>query len=107
MSTALLDVKHLCVDVHTPHGPLRVVNDVSFTVQRGEAVGLVGESGSGKSMTAFAVINLFPSPLVRISSGEVWLEGRQLSALTPRRSGPCAAPGWAWCFRTRPPTWTR
>ena len=84
MSTTLLDVKHLCVDVHTPHGPRRVVSNVSFTVQRGEAVGLVGESGSGKSMTAFAVMNLFPSPLVRISSGEVWLEGRQLSALTPQ-----------------------
>ena len=84
MSTTLLDVKHLCVDVHTPRGPRRVVSDVSFTVQRGEAVGLVGESGSGKSMTAFAVMNLFPSPLVRISSGEVWLEGRQLSALTPQ-----------------------
>lgn len=83
MSTTLLDVKHLCVDVRTPTGPLRIVNDVSFTVQRGEAVGLVGESGSGKSMTAFALINLFPSPLVHISSGEVWLEGRQLSTLSP------------------------
>lgn len=81
MTEPLLDIRNLCVDIHSPAGPLRVVNNVSLTVHRGEAVGLVGESGSGKSMTAFAVMNLFPSPQARLSSGEIWLEGRKISAL--------------------------
>ncbi|MEO6410417.1 MAG: ABC transporter ATP-binding protein [Burkholderiaceae bacterium] len=60
---------------------LRVVKDVSLSVRRGEAVGLVGESGSGKSMTAFAILNLFPSPLARVAEGQIMLEGRDLAQL--------------------------
>src|SRR5580765_3124221 len=78
----LLDVKGLSVDVHRRAAPpLRVVNDVSLAVGRAEAVGLVGESGSGKSMTAFAVMNLFPSPALRLAGGQVLLEGRDLGAM--------------------------
>jgi peptide/nickel transport system ATP-binding protein len=77
----LLDVRHLCVDIAQGPRQLRVVEDVSLQVQRGEAVGLVGESGSGKSMTAFALLNLFPSPLARVSGGEVLLEGRDLARM--------------------------
>ena len=69
------------MDIGTPAGPLRVVNNVSLKVARGEAVGLVGESGSGKSMTAFAAMNLFPSPQAGLSGGEVWLDGRKISGL--------------------------
>ncbi len=79
----LLDVRHLSVDVATGRGPMRLVNDVSFTVGRGEAVALVGESGSGKTMTACAVMNLFPSPQLSVAGGEVWLEGRNLAAMSP------------------------
>jgi oligopeptide/dipeptide ABC transporter ATP-binding protein len=78
----LLDVRHLSVDVATARGPLRLVNDVSFTVERGQAVALVGESGSGKTMTACAVMNLFPTPQLSVAGGEVWLEGRNLAALS-------------------------
>ena len=74
----LLDVRHLSVDIAQGPRSLRVVDDVSLQVRRGEAVGLVGESGSGKSMTAFALLQLFPSPLARVSGGEVLLEGRDL-----------------------------
>ncbi|WP_295378843.1 ABC transporter ATP-binding protein [uncultured Pseudacidovorax sp.] len=77
----LLDVRGLSVDVGRGAQALRVVRDVSFTVRRGEAVGLVGESGSGKSMTAFALMNLFPSPLARVAEGEVRLQGRDLRGL--------------------------
>ncbi|MFT4267660.1 MAG: ABC transporter ATP-binding protein [Xenophilus sp.] len=80
---ALLEVRGLSVEVGRAGRALRVVRDVSFSVRRGEAVGLVGESGSGKSMTAFALLNLFPSPLARIAEGELLLEGRDLRALAP------------------------
>ena len=79
----LLDVRGLCVDVDGARGPVRLVNDVSFTVRRGEAVALVGESGSGKTLTACAVMNLFATPQLRRASGEVWLEGRNLTTLGP------------------------
>ena len=105
----LLDVRNLSVDIRRNDAPaLRVVKDVSLTVRRGEAVGLVGESGSGKSMTAFAVMNLFPSPRARRS-----VRARSCSkAATSRRSrrpncAACAARVSAWCFRTRPATSTR
>jgi len=79
----LLDVRGLSVDIGQGAAALRVVNDLSLTVRRGEAVGLVGESGSGKSMTAFALLNLFPSPLARVAAGQVLLEGRDLARLPP------------------------
>ena len=79
---ALLDIRNLSVDIRTPGGALRVVKDVSLTVARGEAVGLVGESGSGKSMTAFSVMNLFPSPLAQVAAGDMHLEGQHLNRLS-------------------------
>ena len=82
MNPPLLDIRHLSVDIRTPSGPLRVVKDVSLTVARGEAVGLVGESGSGKSMTAFSVMNLFPSPLAQVAAGDIVLEGQPLNRLS-------------------------
>ena len=82
----LLDVRHLSVDIARGPRSLRVVDDVSLQVQRGEAVGLVGESGSGKSMTAFALLQLFPSPLARVSGGQVLLEGRDLLRMAEHRN---------------------
>ncbi len=79
----LLDVRNLSVDIAGGSAPLRVVNDVSLRVNRGEAVGLVGESGSGKSMTAFALLKLFPSPLAHVAQGEVRLDGQDLTRMLP------------------------
>ena len=83
MTAPLLDIRNLSVDIRTASGALRVVKDVSLTVARGEAVGLVGESGSGKSMTAFSVMNLFPSPLAHVAAGDIVLEGQPLNRLSP------------------------
>ncbi len=57
---ALLDVQNLTTKIPTPRGTLTVVDDVSFTVERGECFGLVGESGSGKSMTVRSILGLVP-----------------------------------------------
>ena len=74
----LLDVQHLSV---TFGGSTPAVDDVSFSVSRGETLGLVGESGSGKSVTAFSILRLLQSP-GRITGGRVMFEGRDLLTLT-------------------------
>ena len=58
------------------------VDDVSFSIQKGETLGLVGESGSGKSMTCLSLLRLVPRPAARILGGQVWLDGEDLLAKT-------------------------
>lgn len=55
----------------TDGNTLKAVNDVSFTLNRGETIGIVGESGSGKSVTSLSVMRLIPDPPGRISGGEI------------------------------------
>ncbi len=80
----LLEVRDLAVEL-AGGPPLRVVDAVTLSVERSEVVGLVGESGSGKSMTAFALMNLFPTMAARIASGEVRFDGEDLRAAGPAR----------------------
>ena len=81
-SPALLEVRQLGVEFQTRGGIARVLDDVAFTVHRGETLGLVGESGCGKSMTALAMMRLIPTPPGRITSGHVALDGRDLLTLS-------------------------
>ena len=67
----LLDLRGLTVELPTANGPVFPVNNVSFTLERGESLGLVGESGSGKTMLALALVGLLPAGARR--SGEAWL----------------------------------
>ncbi|MFN0073973.1 MAG: ATP-binding cassette domain-containing protein, partial [Chloroflexota bacterium] len=60
--TPLLDVRHLETIFATSDGTVKAVNDVSFTVKPGEALGLVGESGCGKSVSALSLMRLIPTP---------------------------------------------
>ena len=66
----LLEVKHLKVDYETGDKPVHAVNDVSFTLRRGQILGLAGESGSGKSTLAYAITRLLRPPAV-ITGGEI------------------------------------
>jgi len=66
----LLDVKNLYVDYHAASGMVHAVTDVSFTLRRGEILGLAGESGSGKSTLAYAITCLLRPPAM-ISGGEI------------------------------------
>ena len=61
----LLEVRNLSVTLPVGERKLHVVRDVSFTLERGEALGVVGESGSGKSMTSLALMNLLPRNAIR------------------------------------------
>lgn len=80
----VLEVRDLRVSYGTTSRPVHVVNDVSFVVGRGEALGIVGESGCGKSQTMLAVLGLLP-PSGRVSAGAVAFEGRDLGALSARQ----------------------
>ena len=70
LSPPVLDVRGLSVDYIGEHGTVHAVADVSFTLRRGEVLGLAGESGSGKSTLAYAAARLLPESAV-ISAGEV------------------------------------
>ena len=71
----LLDVRSLSASFSVGDRQVPAVRDVSFTIDRGEVVGLVGESGCGKSATALSLMRLLPDPPGRISSGNVFLDG--------------------------------
>jgi len=76
----VLEVKGLTTRFRTGYGTVTAVDGVSFTVGRGETLGLVGESGSGKSVTAMSVLRLVAPP-GRIESGSVELNGVDLLSL--------------------------
>jgi len=79
-SAPVLRVKDLTTRFYTSQGAVTAVDGVSFSVGRGETLGLVGESGSGKSVTAMSIIRLV-SPPGRIESGSVELNGTELLSL--------------------------
>ncbi len=76
---ALLAVQDLRVTLNTPRGPADALRGISFTLRRGETVGLIGESGCGKSITALALRGLLPEGAQ--VAGSVRLEGRELLGL--------------------------
>ncbi len=78
---ALLEVKNLEVSFALRHGDLVALDDVSFTLDKKERLGVVGESGAGKSVTGFAVINLISKP-GKITQGEILFEGQRLDTLS-------------------------
>jgi peptide/nickel transport system ATP-binding protein len=81
----LLQVQNLCVEFDTRQGVAKVLENVSFSLGRGETLGLVGESGCGKSMTALAIMRLIPDPPGRITQGQVYFAGQDLMALAPEQ----------------------
>lgn len=80
----LLEIKDLTVQFDTPGGTIHAVNDLNYSVEPGETLGIVGESGSGKSVHVLALLGLLPSPPARIVSGEAWFAGQNLMAMTDR-----------------------
>ena len=79
----LLEVSGLSVQFASQGQTVRAVDDVSFTLDRGETLGIVGESGSGKSVTALALMRLIPTPPGRITAGSIRFDGRDVLAMTP------------------------
>ncbi len=67
----LLELKGVVTEFRTEEETIAAVNGISFTVSKGETVGIVGESGSGKSVTALSVMRLIPNPPGKITAGEI------------------------------------
>ncbi|NOY07074.1 MAG: ABC transporter ATP-binding protein [Chlorobi bacterium] len=83
-SSPLLDVRNLTTVFRYGERETAVVDDVSFSLERGKTLGIVGESGCGKTVTALSIMRLIPSPPGRISTGEVLFEGKNLLKLSAK-----------------------
>ncbi len=79
----LLEVKNLTTHFHTQDGIVKAVNDVSYTVNRGETIALVGESGCGKTVSALSILRLVAEPVGKIVSGEVFFDDIDILKLPP------------------------
>jgi peptide/nickel transport system ATP-binding protein len=79
---SLLEVRNLRIEYPSRHGVMAAVKDLSFSIEKGEILGVVGESGAGKSTIGNAVIDLL-SPPGRIARGDVFLNGEKISGLSP------------------------
>ncbi|NLO57295.1 MAG: ABC transporter ATP-binding protein, partial [Synergistaceae bacterium] len=77
----ILSVNNLTVHFHTEAGIVRALEDVSFSIEEGEVLGLVGETGCGKSVTALSVMGLVPVPPGKILGGTIEFGGRNLLSL--------------------------
>lgn len=77
----ILDVAGLKTYFYTRAGIVKAVEDLTFTLSRGETLAIVGESGCGKSMTALSLMRLIPEPPGRIVAGKIALDGRDLLTL--------------------------
>ncbi len=80
----LLEVAGLTISFAAEGPPVRVVEEATFTLEAGQALGLVGESGCGKSVTAMSIMRLIPSPPGRIEQGRILFRGEDLLTLDER-----------------------
>jgi len=74
----VLEVKDLAIEYRTDSETVKAVNGISFSIEKGETVGLVGETGAGKTTTALGILRLLPERTARITSGEVLFNGENL-----------------------------
>ena len=82
MSAPVLSVRDLVVKAHLDSGARTLIDGVSLDLGKGEILGLVGESGSGKSLLCRSLVRLLPSSLLKIESGSIRLEGRELTQIS-------------------------
>jgi peptide/nickel transport system ATP-binding protein len=80
MPDNILDIRDLCVDYITDRGPVRAIDHLDLTVERGEVIGVAGESGSGKTTLAMALMRILPPPAV-ITGGEIQFDGRDVLSM--------------------------
>ncbi|WP_419896832.1 ABC transporter ATP-binding protein [Roseomonas sp. USHLN139] len=96
---SLLEIRNLTTAFGTESGQVTAIEDVSFSIEPGEILGIVGESGSGKSVTALTVMGLLPRPPARILSGSVMFDGQDLTKLSERQLQKIRGPGIAMIFQ--------
>ncbi len=96
---SLLEVAGLTTTFATERGEIAAVEEVNFSLEAGEVLGVVGESGSGKSVTALTVMGLLPRPPARIAAGSVRFAGQELTSLSDREMRRIRGPGIAMVFQ--------
>lgn len=82
MNENILEIKNLVTTFDTERGTIKVIDNVSFTVKKGEVLGIVGESGCGKSVTSLSIMRLLPKPSGKIASGEIIFDKTDLTKLS-------------------------
>lgn len=84
----LLEVKNLVTEFKSDGELMKAVNDVSFTLHKGETIGIVGESGSGKSVTSLSIMQLIPNPPGYVSGGEILYHSKTKGTVNLRNLDP-------------------
>ncbi|MEH7344186.1 ABC transporter ATP-binding protein [Bacillus sp. JJ1532] len=84
MTTKLLDIQELQVQFKTEGGIVNSVNNVTFSVDKGETVAVVGESGCGKSVTSLSILGLISSP-GKITGGKIGFEDKDLTTINKKQ----------------------
>lgn len=79
----LLEVKNLHTHFHTDYGTVPALNGVSFSVKKGEVIGIVGESGSGKSVTSLSILQLLGNK-GKIESGNILFKGKEITSFSKK-----------------------
>jgi len=82
---ALLEVRNLSLAIKRGSQWVKITHRVSFTLNKGESLGLVGESGCGKSLTAQAILRLLPQPNIKVIGGDILFHGDSLLKLNPKQ----------------------
>jgi len=85
VAETILEVKNLKTHFYTDDGVVKAVDDVSFSLRKGEVIGIVGESGSGKSVANLSIMNLILSPPGKIVGGEVLFHGEDILKMDEKR----------------------
>ena len=88
---AVFEVKDLSIIFHDEKEPMTVVDNLSFTVNKGEIMGLVGESGSGKTMTALAAAGLLGDRKAEIK-GQIIIDGKEFEFKAPEKPNVISSP---------------
>jgi len=96
---SLLDVRDLTTSFQTGSGEVTAIENVSFSLKKGEILGIVGESGSGKSVTALTIMGLLPRPPARIRGGSIQFQNQDLLKLSDRSMQRLRGPGIAMVFQ--------
>ena len=78
MEDNILDVKNLTIEFNTNYGFKRVVNNVSFSVEKSKILGIVGESGCGKTVTSLSIVGLLPKRKKKKIEGEIIFQDNDL-----------------------------
>ena len=82
MDEKLLDIQDLQVAYQTDLETVHAVNGITFSIDRGETLGIVGETGAGKTTTALAILRLLPDRTGKIIGGKILFHGKDLLSLS-------------------------